>query len=245
MGRCVRQCEAAATTKVLTLSIRMQKSRAEIIELYVESITRQSARLPLYTYGIRIHMCAYVCVDSVIVVCKSCLTTRYEFVEYGRGYCRIYCAVDWICKCIFTRSSSQQTKANSDGDQELKTSKKKKKKKTKAFLSGGPCRYGNRYPERWEMLLACLMQAVRRGQAAFTCGGVYSWPTADTVLQVITGSSHGTYKILILPNKSVKNMANCTSTTTRKGAVKNIFKRMFWEQKKELSNECGILWKET
>lgn len=84
---------------------------------------------------------------------------------------------------------------------------------------------------------SCLMQTVWRRQGALRRGGVYSWPTADTVLQVITGSSHGTYKILILPNKSVKNMANCTSTTTRKGAVKNIFKRMFWERRKELNNE--------
>lgn len=89
------------------------------------------------------------------------------------------------------------------------------------------------------------MQTVWRGQAALYGGGVYSWPTAGNVLQVITGSSHGTYKILILPNKSVKNMANCTSTTTRKGAVKNIFKRMFWERRKELNNEWGMLCKET
>lgn len=87
MGRCVRQCEAAATTKVLTLSIRMQKSRAEIIEhrtirrVYNAPVC-SAATVYTYSYGIRIHMCTYVCVDFVIVVCKSCLTTRYEFVEY-------------------------------------------------------------------------------------------------------------------------------------------------------------------
>lgn len=56
------------------------------IELSVESITRQSARLPqcIHTRMASVSICArmYVCVDFVIVVCKSCLTTRYEFVEY-------------------------------------------------------------------------------------------------------------------------------------------------------------------
>lgn len=64
----------------------------------------------------------------VIFVCKCCLTALYEFVcsirkcirirIHIRIVSRIYCAVDWICKCIFTRSShqrapnSQQTKVN-------------------------------------------------------------------------------------------------------------------------------------
>lgn len=86
MGRCVRLNAKLLPKKVLTLSIRMQKSRAEIIEL-----TGRAACSSATIY----RQISYV----VFVVCKSCLTSLYEFVcsmdgwsaEYDRGLSYLLC----------------------------------------------------------------------------------------------------------------------------------------------------------
>lgn len=128
------------------------------IELSVESITRQSARLPLCIHMASVSICArmYVCVDFVIVVCKSCLTTRYEFVEYeARNMVAdtvvfIVPLIEYANAFSHVRPVSRQ-RQTATATKSWKQARWRRRTTQKTFYLGGPCRYVDRYPERWEM----------------------------------------------------------------------------------------------
>lgn len=162
--------------KVLTLSIRMQKSRAEIIEL-----TGRAACSSATIY----RQISYV----VIVVCKSCLTSLYEFVcsmdgssaEYDRGLSYLLCR--WL-----NMQMHFHTFAQSADKGKQRREGKREKERGRGKERGGPCRSVSLAILKIPWTASCLPLCK---QHACSGMGVYSWPTADILptVQVITQSA--------------------------------------------------------